>query len=166
MMPTNIAPSFPADGYPPPGYAAPPPNLAWPQAAPARPPQVPRPPLAQQPPPRVIRGQAPEEPLPPAPPSRPAPLRLPTPEALGVAAAQAPAGTDWAAAMRRLDQLGATGFRLEKLSPGGWRVTCMLPTAEPGRIHRIDAQAASDGAALRLALDRAEDWARQRGKEE
>jgi hypothetical protein len=160
MMPAQFAPTIPAGGFPPPGYAVQPPNMAWPQTAPAGAPPQPRPMMAQQPPPRVFRGQAPEEP--PPPPSRPAPLRLPTPEDLGVSAARSAAGADWAAALRRLDQLGATSIHREKLPQGGCRVTCLLPTGQAGRTHRIDAQAGSDGDALRLALERAEEWARQR----
>jgi hypothetical protein len=89
-------------------------------------------------------------------------LRLPSPEDLGVSAPRPTAGADWSAALRRFDQLGATGFQLEKLPQGGCRVSCLLPTSQPGRTHRIDAQAASDGDALRLALERAEEWAKQR----
>src|SRR5262249_37420460 len=85
----------------------------------------------------VIRGQAADEPAPkkplarpPAqtPPARPtageqqpAPkLTIPTPEELGLAAATKTnaSGGDWSAARARLDQLGATSYRLEKAPEG------------------------------------------------
>jgi hypothetical protein len=89
---------------------------------------------------------------------------MPTPEQLGLAPvrpAAAVADTDWAAVHRRLDRLGATCFHLEKAT-GGTRITCLLPTAQAGRSHRVEAQAASEGDAVRLALDQAEEWARQK----
>src|SRR5262249_13562700 len=153
--------------------------VAGPGPRPANPlPQQPAPPypgLAQQPlpnspaaPPRVVRGQAPEEPVPPARPvvsePRPAPLRLPAPEELGVAgtspASRTPAnGTT---AHQRLEQLAAPCLHVEKLPQGGCRLTCLLSTSQEGRSHRIDVQAADTAEALRLAVEKAETWAARR----
>jgi hypothetical protein len=134
----------------------------------APPPRFPNPPAVrrQQAPPfqarpalpsPVFRGQSPEEPAPaprgPAP--RPMPLTLPSPEALGVTSAR-PAGDD--PVHRRLDQLGATCLHLEKLPQGGYRVSCLLPTSQADRSHRIDAQAETATEAVRLAVERAEAW--------
>jgi hypothetical protein len=107
----------------------------------------------------TFRGQAPDEPeSPPPPPAAPL-LRLPTPEELGLAAERADsAGFDWSAAHHRLDHLGAVCFRLDKLPQGSSRVTCLLPTAQPGRTHHVEAEAPTDAEAVRLALERAEAW--------
>ena len=82
---------------------------------------------------------------------------MPAPEQLGVATSSS-AGTDWAEAHRRLDRLGAN-FHLEKLTQGGCRFSCWLPTGQPDRPHRVEAQAATEAAAVNLALDEAERWA-------
>jgi hypothetical protein len=115
----------------------------------------------------TIRGQSPEEPKPAPvwpPPgvvaaaaAPPAPLAIPAPEQLGLAAMRPveTARLDWAAARTRLDRLGATCFYLEKLD-SGWRFTCLLPTAEAGKQRRIDVEAASEAEAVQVALERAE----------
>jgi hypothetical protein len=184
MMPQpGFAPGLPAAGMPPPGFANPPryaqAPMAGPQPRPSYPlpqqPAAPYPGLAQQPlpnspaaPPRVVRGQMPEEPVPPARPvvteARPAPLRLPAPEELGVggAAPASRASADGATAHQRLDQLGATCLHVEKLPQGGCRLTCLLATSQQGRSHRIDVQAADSAEALRLAVEKAEAWAARR----
>jgi hypothetical protein len=162
LMPPGFAPSFPAS--PPPFVGQPMFPPAQPVFQPAPQPQAPPPypAVAQaQPPARVVRGQAPEEPparLPVTAP-RPAPLTLPPPEALGVAAAR-PADGD--TLHRRLEQLGALSFQVDRLPQGGYRVNCSLPTSQPGRSHRIEVQAASAAEATRLALDKAEEWAGSR----
>jgi hypothetical protein len=91
-------------------------------------------------------------------------LTLPSPEQLGIGSARLAdsPGIDWTAAHNRLDRLGTVCFHMEKLKQGGCRVTCLLPTAESGRIHHIDAEAATEAEAVRLALERAEGWAAQR----
>jgi hypothetical protein len=50
-------------------------------------------------------------------------------------------------------------FHLEKLTPGGYRFSCLLPTAQPGRTHRIEAEAVTETEVVRLALAKAEEWA-------
>src|SRR5262245_36650312 len=68
--------------------------------------------VANQPPPRTVRGQSPDEPGD----NRSTSLVLPPPEQLGIVAVKnTEAAVDWAAAHRRLDQLGATCFHLERL---------------------------------------------------
>jgi hypothetical protein len=69
---------------------------------------------------------------------------------------------DWTAVHRRFDLLGVTCLHLEKLPQGGCRFTCLLPTVQADRSHRIETQAASEAEAVHLALQRAEDWARRR----
>jgi hypothetical protein len=89
---------------------------------------------------------------------------MPSPEELGVTAnrpAQA-VPIDWTAVHARLDQLGATCFQVERPSPGMSRITCLLPASQAGRMHRIEAQAASEADAVRLALSQIEEWAGQR----
>jgi hypothetical protein len=109
--------------------------------------------------------QAPEEVIPP----RPARVALPSPEELGVIpAAPAAASTaldrpvDWNVTHDRLNRLGAVGFHLAKLANGACRVAFVLPTAQPGRMHHIEAEAASEGAAVCRALDLADQWVGQR----
>jgi hypothetical protein len=119
------------------------------------------------PPARVVRGQSAEE---------PAPVRIsrtiaiPSPEQAGVAAVvpataagvAAPAAAapefDWNNAYRRLRALNAD-FQLCK-HQAGFRFTCLMPTSQPGRIHRVEAEAGSEAEAVRLTLERAEQWAR------
>jgi hypothetical protein len=86
---------------------------------------------------------------------------MPSPEQLGVVRAKPAAGdgVDWTAARRRLERLGATCFHLEKLAPNGYRFTCLLPTAQTGRAHHVEAVAATEAEAVRLALEKSEEWA-------
>jgi hypothetical protein len=86
-------------------------------------------------------------------------LALPPPEQLGIGAATAPAEIDWNAVHRRLHLLGSTSYQSQRTADG-YRFTCLLPTADPDRSQRIEAQAAGEADAIRLALDRAEHWAR------
>ncbi len=85
---------------------------------------------------------------------------MPSPDVLGVAAAPArSAETDWAATRRRLQELGAVAFQVLE-QPDGWRFVCRLRTAEPGRLHRIEAgPAATEAEAVALALAEADRWA-------
>jgi hypothetical protein len=88
---------------------------------------------------------------------------MPSPEALGIAAPQQalPASVDWAAVHNQLDRIGATCFHLER-TQDGCRLTCLLPARESGRLHRIEAQAASEAEVVRLALAQAEQWINSR----
>jgi hypothetical protein len=90
-------------------------------------------------------------------------VTLPPPELLGVSKPHPRNGSaDWADARRRLDELGAVTFQVSKLPEGGCRFTCLLPTDQQNYHHRIEADAASEPEAVRLGLERAENWARQR----
>jgi hypothetical protein len=90
----------------------------------------------------------------------PAPLELPSPEQLGIGSprSQPAAELDWNAVHRRLRELGALSSQLQKVPEGGYRFTCLLPTAHPERTQRIEAHATSESEAARLALARAEQW--------
>jgi hypothetical protein len=91
-----------------------------------------------------------------APPPPPPPVKIPGPEELGVSARQTV--PDWTAGYRRLCELGANCFQMSKLPQGGWRVTCSMPTGQPDRNHRIEAEASSEAEAVRLVLTAAEEW--------
>jgi hypothetical protein len=164
-MPPPFAPAFLVQGHPvPPGGGRPaggtypvrvPQTAIRPGPAPAQP-ALPRP---------IVRAQAPDEPSPPPRPlaaeRRPPLLSIPTPEQLGLGGTQPPdrGPTDWTAVHRRLDQFGATCLHLEKLPQGGCRFTCLLPTGQPDRSHRVEAQAASEAEAVHLVLQKTEEWA-------
>jgi hypothetical protein len=156
-----VQPSYPQGGYAQPAA----PYRAAP--APAPQPAVPQG-VAQAPRPNngiIVRGQRPEEPIEPA---RPAPrppetIRLPSPEELGVGVRRtADAGLDWDTVHRRLEGLGAVCFQMNRLPQGGWRVTCLLPTGQSDRSQRIEAEAADRDDAVRLVLERAEQWAQKK----
>lgn len=105
----------------------------------------------------TVRAQEPEES---PPPTRPAPLVLPSPEQLGIAAAppavRSEGDLDWTAVHQRLDRLGVRCFQLDKTA-NGCRVTCLLPSSRPGYQRRIEVQATTPVEAVRLLLARIED---------
>jgi hypothetical protein len=112
----------------------------------------------------LFRGQMPEQAAPaPAPPPRPEPLALPSPEQLGLVAAPA-AGeqVDLNAALQQARRLGVTGFNLNQLPDGSYQVALRLPTCQPDRTQHVEATARTEAAAVRLALERAEQWATTR----
>jgi hypothetical protein len=166
-----FAPAMPMETFAPAQFAGqpvPPPSFG----RPAQPYASPASSLAAQqrpslPPPR-FRAQAPDEPVSkqlPAP-VRSAPIAIPTPEQLGVATVPMSEGTsDWAAANRRLDLLGAVSSHRERLPQGGYRFTCLLATEQADRKHRVEAVAATEEEAVRLALQRAEEWATGRHRD-
>ena len=145
----------------------------WPPAQATSVPAAPRPaPLSPQaaaaPQPRpIVRLQAPEELIPNDPPK---PLVLPAPEQLGVALARptTPAlldlPVDWNVTRDRLNRLGALHFAVTKLPAGAYRIAFELPTTQPGRTHHIEAEAATEGAAVCQALDLADLWTGQHSK--
>ena len=112
-------------------------------------------------PPPIIRGQRPDDPAPSErqPESKAPPLALPPPEQLGIGAASAPADIDWNAIHGQLRRVGATVYRSQQTAHG-YCFTCLLPTADPSRNQRIEATAATEAEAIRLALARAEQWTR------
>jgi hypothetical protein len=107
--------------------------------------------------------QAPEELIP----QRREPLVLPPPEKLGVTVAQAPPTAlidlpvDWNVTRDRLQHLGAVGFALARMPDGAYRIAFDLPTTQAGRTHHIEAEAATEGAAVCRALDLADQWSGQ-----
>lgn len=105
----------------------------------------------------TIRAQAPDP---------PAPLLLPTPEALGLVASKVPSNQpapafDWNDARARLRRIGAVGFHLDEIAAGQWRATLLLPVGNQ-QTRNIEANAASDAAAVALALQQAEALASSR----
>jgi hypothetical protein len=104
----------------------------------------------------IARGKIDDIPSPPPAPgwSRPSPVMLPTPEQLGVACTPPapPETVDWNATHTRLRQLGALGWQVARLPQGGYRFTFLLPTAQPNCSRHVEATAASEAEAVRLAL--------------
>jgi hypothetical protein len=86
---------------------------------------------------------------------------MPSPEQLGVVGTKRPddAGVDWTAVHNQLNRLGATCFHLERVPGGGYRMNCLLPTNQPDRTHRIEAEAVSEADAVRLVVAKAQEWA-------
>jgi len=148
LPPGYGAPSYPAAPYgPPPGYAVqpPPPRPAQPSVRPAQ---------ASLPPP-VVRGQAPDSNIPAA---EAAPVAMPSPEQLGIAGRTADGGCDWTAIHRRMQDLAVASFQMDRPEGDIYQFTCMIPTAEAGRTRRIEARGATQGEAVRRALDEARRW--------
>ncbi len=85
---------------------------------------------------------------------------MPTPAQLGLDRAQPSESkaVDWTNVHQRLDQLGATCFHLERPAADVFHVTCLLPTGQLGRSHRIETQANSEAEVIRLTLEQAEKW--------
>jgi hypothetical protein len=88
----------------------------------------------------VVRGQAPVE--------RPATLKAPTPEELGIRLGKAEAPLDWNQLRRQLDQLGATSFQLDKHG-NGFRFACRMTAGV------VEGVGASEAEAVRIALAKA-----------
>jgi hypothetical protein len=97
--------------------------------------------------------------------AEPAPARfvLPAPEALGVTSSVAAptAQVDWNQIQARMARLGVLRYRKDSVPTGGWRVTLLLPTADPMRGQPITAQGETEAAAVLLALEYAEAAARR-----
>jgi len=142
--------------YPPPGYpvvqAAAPPAPRPPAAPPVRTAQ------ASAPKPPVVRGQAPDDVTPPA----RATVAMPSPGQLGVSAKLADGAADWVAIHKRLQELGVGTFQVDRLNAEVFQFTCLLPAAEAGKTHRIEAHGNTEAEAARRALDEAQRWRDQR----
>jgi len=135
----------------PQAWQTPPPPM---QSAPR--PQQPPQPLAWAPAqPVKARGVAAE----------PTPKRfeLPPPEALGVTSnvALPTPQFDWTQVQARMARLGVLRYRKDPVTPGGYRVTLLLPSADPTRGQPITAQGDTEAAAVLLALEYAEAAARR-----
>jgi hypothetical protein len=85
-------------------------------------------------------------------------VRSPPPEQLGIGEKAVADELDWNAVHRRLNELGKQSLQVQRTADG-YLCTCLLATAEAGRSQRIEAQGATEAAAVRLALARAEQWA-------
>jgi hypothetical protein len=110
-----------------------------------------------------------EDDLPPPPPPRrpaettPAPSSMPSPEQLGVTGGRkGESAVDWDLVHRRFREAGATCVQLDNRPQGGCRLICLLPTANPDRNHRIEAEAATETDVARLALAQLEEWTRKK----
>ena len=186
MMPMyEQVPAYLASDYPVPGFVnqpgpMPAPNgTAWPQAAPAQPRPVfrgkapdvgnsidHRPTLSDMPTPEQLgitcRGRTADRPA--SMERRPALMEMPTPEQLGLRSPRAADGepTDWRKACRRLEELGAICFQLEKLPQGGWRFRCLLSTGQPNHSRSMEAEATTEMEAVGKVLYQAEEWRRSR----
>jgi hypothetical protein len=139
-----LPPGYGPVPFAPPGYLAPP----APRPAPAVQAQVPKP---------VVRAQAPDDIVPQVRTS----LAMPAPDQLGVSGRPAD-GCDWTVFHRRLQDLGAISYQVDRLNADVYQFTCLLPTKEAGRTHRIEAHGATEGEAVRRALDEAERWSSQK----
>jgi hypothetical protein len=109
----------------------------------------------------VFRGVMPDESVPAL--SQPktvtAKLMMPSPEELGITKASAKEErTDWAECHRRLDALGAQSIHLERLAAGGYQFSCLLPTSQQDRCHRVESTAPTQAEAVRLVLQEAQQW--------
>jgi hypothetical protein len=84
-------------------------------------------------------------------------VTIPTPEELGVVAARTATGNgDWLPGYRRLLDLGAYSFQIDRLPAGGFRITCLLPTGQAQRTRRIETQATTEAEAVSLAVEEAQ----------
>lgn len=114
----------------------------------------------------IVRGQAPgdDSPAPALPANMPMKVGMPSREELGLLTAHPSASEpapDWTAARHQLDRWQATNYRLEKTADSQFRFLCTLPYPQnPGKQRQFEATAASEGEALRLALEQAESWMR------
>jgi len=61
-----------------------------------------------------------------------------------------------------MQDLGVISFQLDRLNADVFQITCLLPTSEAGRTHRIEAHGATEAEAVRCALDEAQRWKSQR----
>lgn len=92
---------------------------------------------------------------------------LPSPEALGVSVSLSPAPAtntlvDWNLIQARMERLAVLHYEKDRSQPGRVRVRMLLPTSDPTRAQPVEAQAESEAAAIVMALDAAEAWARKR----
>lgn len=121
----------------------------------------PTPPVAMARPARVFRGAMPDEAKPVVARPKPVPalLVMPAPEEMGIASR--PAGAekaDWDTLHQRLDSLGARSIQLDRLPEGGYRFSCLLPTSQADRCHRVESTAETEVQAVQLVLQQAEQW--------
>jgi hypothetical protein len=174
-MPEMLQSRNPSSASAPPRYAQNDPSRA-PKPEPARNPKT-----ETRNEPAVVRGQAPDDGGRNQPNTR---VSLPTPEQLGLinsgeaeanraliagnTASRPASGSsqkatlDWTEARQRLDRIGASAYRLEKVADGGFRFTCTLPYPQSQTQERqFEAQATGEAQAVELVLRQAERWSAQ-----
>jgi len=138
----------------------------WPPTKAQPKPQA-QPVLAQGPKqPIVARGKPYEEDfqLPPPPPMAPvevAPVRMPSPEDLGLTP-RSTAQIDWNAAHERFQRMGGVGMNVAQTQDGRVRVALVLKTNQVDEVHHVEAVAATEAEAVNGALANAEEWAGSR----
>ena len=114
--------------------------------------------VSPQPLPAKVRGVSAETPAMPK-------FALPSPESLGVRVSASPAPAtvqvDWKQIQSRMERLGVLRYQKNALSQGV-AVSMLLPTSDPAIGQPVEAQAETEAAAILLALDAAEAWARKR----
>ena len=105
----------------------------------------------------IARGMRPEVPAKaaaPAAPVRTTAMAIPSPRDLGLGSAPgAPVALDWTATHRRLDEIGAVRFEMEKLTSGGSRFSCWV--RDGSSLRPVTGEGTSEGEAVRLCLARA-----------
>jgi hypothetical protein len=89
-----------------------------------------------------------------------APLTLPAPEALGVAAAAVPAKVDWNTTLERVRGLGGIGHDVVQLTDGRYRVAFVVRTGQSDQIQSIVATGGTEAEAVTAALARTEEFVR------
>ncbi len=58
---------------------------------------------------------------------------------------------------QRMQELGVVSFQMDRLNADVFQITCLVPTAEAGRIRRIEARMGQlEAEAVRCALDEAQ----------
>jgi hypothetical protein len=92
---------------------------------------------------------------------------LPSPESLGVSVSASPppaakVQVDWKQIQSRMERLGVLRYKKNALPNGGVGVSMLLQTSDPALGQPVEAQADTEAAAIILALDAAEAWARKR----
>jgi hypothetical protein len=112
----------------------------------------------------VVRGARPEAPV--TPPTRAASqaVEMPSPEQLGLSGAAPKLGApirtiDWNTARERLEALGATQYRLEKLGVKQFRFVCVVPHPKNAeRQQQFEITASTEGEAMMATLESVQKW--------
>src|SRR5262245_12864295 len=90
-------------------------------------------------------------------------LTMPMPETLGLAlpkaGEQVRSKSDWASARQKLDKLGATFYRLEKVPDGRFRFSCAVPHAKlADRQQQFEATGPTEEESIHQVLAQIEHW--------
>jgi len=90
-------------------------------------------------------------------------LTIPTPDTLGLdlprVGEQIQSKIDWSGARQKLDKLGATFYRLEKVPDGKFRFTCALPHPKlADRQQQFEATGSTEEESIRQVLAQIEHW--------